>query len=171
MSKITSISDKFLQLSSEFECSGHPEKFLKAYQDTGKVWTIGIGTTRYPDGSKVKEHDTITLAEAYEYRGHEAAYVEKVVDALTTDAIEQHQFDALVDLVYNIGEGAYKHSTVRRVINNNPKDYKNIVPAFLMWKYDEGRIQAGLVRRRKAEAYLYVYGDLKFNFSPTDNII
>jgi GH24 family phage-related lysozyme (muramidase) len=45
------------------------------------------------------------------------------------------------------------------------------VPAFLMWKYDEGKIQPGLLRRRKAEAYLYVYGDLKFNFSPTDNII
>ena len=38
---------------------------LKAYQDGGGVWTIGYGTTFYPqDGSKVKEGDTCTQGQA-----------------------------------------------------------------------------------------------------------
>ena len=37
---------------------------LKAYKCPAGVWTIGYGTTFYPDGSKVKEGDTCTKEEA-----------------------------------------------------------------------------------------------------------
>lgn len=171
MVKVTNISDNGLKLLVHFECGGHPEKFLKAYQDGGGTWTIGVGTTRYPDGEKVKEGDAITLDEVYECFRHDLKYSCLEVDALTVDTIEQHQFDALVDFVYHYGMPSYKTSTLRKVINKNPKDYKAIAAQFLRWKYDEGKPVEGLLRRSKADAYLYVYGELKFYFTNNDNII
>ena len=37
---------------------------LKAYKCPAGVWTIGYGTTVYPDGQKVKEGDVITKTKA-----------------------------------------------------------------------------------------------------------
>jgi lysozyme len=44
---------------------------LEAYQDSVGVWTIGWGTTRYPDGSPVSPGDKITQAEADYYLEYE----------------------------------------------------------------------------------------------------
>jgi lysozyme len=154
-----------------FECSGKIENYLKAYKDSAGIWTIGCGTIVYPDGNKVKEGDVITVDEAFEYLMHDLQHTIANVDALTTDAIEQHQFDALVSFVYNEGIGSYKTSTLRQVINNNCSDYKIIATELLKWKYANHVEQAGLLRRRKAEAMLYVYGELKFYFLNNDNII
>lgn len=171
MGKVNDITDKCLQVIAHFECSGHPENYLNAYRDIGHVWTIGIGTTRYPDGSKVKQGDIITLEEAWECLKHDVNQAMLAVDALTTDAIEQHEFDALVSFVYNEGPTAYRKSQLRTVINKNHKNYEQIVQELLRWKYDTGVVIPGLVRRRKAEAFLYVYGELKFYFKETDNIV
>ena len=37
---------------------------LSAYKCPAQVWTVGYGTTVYPDGTKVKEGDTITQEKA-----------------------------------------------------------------------------------------------------------
>ncbi len=127
---------------------------LQAYQDSGGLWTIGIGTTRYPDGTRVKKGDTCTEFQAHAWLRHDVAGACKDVDDLTRDDLTQHQFDALVSLIYNIGRGHYSTSTVRRLVNNNPND-SAIRAAFMMWNKVEGKIVAGLVNRRKREADLY----------------
>lgn len=172
MDKILSISVNCIKLGEHFECSGNVNnpKFLHAYQDTGKVWTIGIGTIRYPNGQRVKPGDAITVEQAYQFYQNDLSAIIPVVDAFTTDAVSQQQFDALVDFTYNNGIGAYKNSTLRKVINNNPNDYEAIVTQFLRWKYDDGVEQPGLLRRRKAEAYLYCHGELKFYFTNNEQI-
>lgn len=172
MSNNRTISNNFLKLNAHFECSGHPENYLKAYQDSGGVWTIGIGTTKYPDGTKVKEGDAITLDEAYEYRKHDLFFIQDVVnDWLPFLPLDQHQFDAICDFVYNEGAGKFKDSTLRKLLNTNPNNYKAVIPELLKWVYQHAIVEPGLVRRRKAEAYLYVYGELKFYFTHNDNII
>ncbi|RTL47257.1 MAG: lysozyme [Sphingobacteriales bacterium] len=173
MAKVTNISNNCLRLIEHFECGGNVNqpKWLNAYKDVAGVWTIGIGTIRYPNGKRVKQGDTCTVQEAYEWLMWELKETMLMVDALTTDTINQQQFDALVSFTYNVGSGNYSNSTLRKLINNNPNDYTNIVPQFLKWKYADGVESAGLLRRRKAEAYLYVHGELKFYYSLNDTII
>lgn len=145
---------------------------MKAYKDVAGVFTIGAGTTVYPDGTKVKEGDEITVDEAKEYLTHDLQYTITQVDALTTNAIEQHQFDALVSFAYSEGVALYKSSTLRRIINAHCNNYKAIAAEFLKWKYADHHVEMpGILRRRKAEAMLYVYGELKLYFLSNDNII
>lgn len=133
---------------------------LEAYRDQAGIPTIGFGTIRYPDGSKVKMGDTCTVEQAVEFFRHDTKHMIQAVDALTTDAIAPHQFDALVSLAYNIGDGAYRDSTVRRRVNANPAD-PTIRDAFMMWYKvrdpKTGRLKKseGLWRRRHLEADYY----------------
>ena len=164
MSKIVDIDFKCLKLIEHFECSGNVNnpKWLHAYQDTGKVWTIGIGTTVYFGKDKVKKGDVITPEKAYQLLKFDLRYAMAEVDGWTRDDINQGQFNALVDFAYNCGTVAYRTSQLRQVIEHNPNDFDAIRAQFLRWKYDNGKVEPGLLRRRKAEAWLYQYGELKF---------
>jgi len=175
MPKVSTISSSCLKLIEQFECSGNVDspKWLNAYQDTGGIWTIGIGTIRYFGGQKVQKGDSISVDKAWELLRFDLNGAILDIDALTVDDITQNQFDALVSFGYNVGtnQTGYKGSTLRRKINNNPFDYCAIIPQFLRWKYDDGKAYDGLLRRRQAEAWLYWKGELRYNFLPTDKII
>jgi lysozyme len=169
--KVKGISNNCVKLIMHFECMGDMKNYLKAYKDSANIWTIGAGTTIYPDGYRVKEGDVISPDEANDYLTHDLRHAIDTVDALTTDALEQHQFDALVSFVYNLGAGNYRVSTLRKLVNESPKNYKAIIPEFLKWDYSNHKELSGLTRRRKAEAYMYVYGETKFYFTNNDNIV
>lgn len=127
---------------------------LEAYVDTAGIYTIGIGTTRYFGGARVKKGDKVTINQAYAYFRYDAKWAAKSVDDLTVDNINQNQFDALVSFVYNVGVGAYRSSAIRKVINRNPNDPR-IRQEFMKWVYSGGRVTPGLESRRKCEANLY----------------
>jgi lysozyme len=121
---------------------------LKAYQDTGGVWTIGYGHT----GPDVKPGMAITPAQA------EALLIEDIAEAeadvrrlfpITT----QNQFDALASFTFNLGAGQVAESTLRRL--HNEGDYAGAKAQFARWRFDNGRELKGLVARRAAEAQLY----------------
>lgn len=153
--KITKVSMNCIKLIEQFECSGNAKKYLKAYRCPSGVITIGLGTTVYPDGKKVKMGDVITLNQAYEYLCHDLHETELRVDSFTTDLVNQNQFDALVSFAYNVGIGNFKTSTLLKKANKNPAD-ANIRKEFFKWKYDaKGKIRSGLIKRRTAEAELY----------------
>lgn len=154
MSKISSISPKGIQLIEQFECSGNVDNFLKAYKCPAGVWTIGVGTTVYPSGRRVKEGDTCTRDEAYGYLRNDLIFTEEQVDSYTVDSINQNQFDALVSFAYNVGVGALKSSTLLKIININPND-PTIRDEFNKWVYGGGEKLPGLIARRIAEADLY----------------
>lgn len=164
MSKITTIDFKCLKLIEHFECSGNVNnrKWLRAYQDTGGVWTIGIGTTRYYGADKVKKGDVITVEKAYNLLQFDLKQAMLEIDGSTRDDINQNQFNALVSFAYNCGTVAYRTSTLRKIIQNNPNDFEAITAEFKRWKYDNGKIEPGLLRRRMSEAWLYQYGELNF---------
>jgi len=144
-SKITAISDECLKLIQYYEGLK-----LEAYQDSVKVWTIGIGTTVYPNGVKVKKGDKITKIQAWDFLWYDLTAFMKGVDAYTTDTITQGQYDALVSLTYNVGTGNFK----------NPAD-TTIKDEFEKWKFAGGVALQGLLKRRKAEAFLYFNGKYK----------
>ncbi|WP_335952328.1 lysozyme [Acinetobacter pittii] len=127
---------------------------LKAYDDGVGVWTIGTGTTVYPNGVKVKQGDTCTPEQAKAYFKHDLAKFEKTVNESVTVPLNQNQFDALVSLTYNIGAGALKNSTLLKLLNKG--DYKGAADQFLVWNKAGGKVMKGLVRRREAERALFL---------------
>jgi lysozyme len=136
---------------------------LNAYLDVADVPTIGWGTTRYPPWHPVRPRgrvelgDVCTPEQAWDYFRYDLRTKERAVDDLTTDKVRQEQFDALVSLVYNIGQDAYKDSTIRRMVNANP-DNPLIRAQFKRWIWSGGEKREGLLNRRVQEADMYFSG-------------
>lgn len=126
---------------------------LKAYDDGVGVWTIGYGTTVI-NGVKVKKGDTCTAEQAKSYMAQDLKKFESAVNTAVKVPLNQNQFDALVSLTYNIGNGAFKSSTLLKKLN--AKDYKGAAAEFPKWNKAGGRVLAGLVKRRKAEMELFL---------------
>ena len=138
------ISKKGIELIKKFEgCK------LKAYLCPANIPTIGFGNTYYSDGAKVKIGDTITMQQAEDLlKGLVKNYYHQ------HENINQNQFDAITSFCYNVGNGNYNKSTLKRKLVANPND-PTIREEFIKWNKANGKILTGLDRRRKAEADLY----------------
>lgn len=126
---------------------------LKAYKDSAGVWTIGYGTTYYPDGNPVRSGEVITQERAEFLLKWQVLEKSGSVDSLVK-VVNQNQFDALVSFAYNVGSGALKKSTLLRKLLVNPND-PLIEQEFLKWNKAGGLELRGLTKRRQAEADLY----------------
>jgi len=133
---------------------GFEGKRLNAYDDGVGVWTIGFGTTIYPNGIKVKKGDTCTEAQAKAYMAHDLKEFESAVNNAVTVPLNQNQFDALVSLAYNIGTGAFAGSTLLKKLNSG--DYKGASAQFDVWVKAGGKRMRGLVNRRATEKSLFL---------------
>ena len=127
---------------------------LKAYDDGVGVWTIGFGTTKYPNGIRVKKGDTCTLDQAKAYMQNDLKAFEQTVNNTVKVPLNQNQFDALVSLAYNIGSTAFKNSTLVRQLNEG--NYKAAANQFNVWVNAGGKRMQGLVNRRAAEKTLFL---------------
>jgi len=126
---------------------------LNAYDDGVGVWTIGFGTTIYPNGIKVKKGDTCTEAQAKAYMAHDLKKFESAVNSAVTVPINQNQFDALVSLAYNIGTSGFKNSTLVKKLNAG--DIRGAAAQFDVWNKGGGKVMQGLVNRRAVERKLF----------------
>ena len=88
---------------------------LTAYKDSVGVWTIGVGLTTASGLIKVVPGLTITAATSVALFTEAVKAYDKPVSALGV-SLEQHQFDALVSLCFNIGPGGFAGSTVAKRI-------------------------------------------------------
>ncbi|OTG82309.1 lysozyme [Acinetobacter sp. ANC 4648] len=132
---------------------GFEGKRSVAYDDGVGVWTIGFGTTIYPNGIRVKKGDSCTEAQAKAYTAHDLKKFEQAVNSAVTVPLNQNQFDALVSLTYNIGTGAFKDSTLLKKLNAS--DYQAAANQFDVWVKAGGRTMQGLVNRRESEKLLF----------------
>lgn len=124
---------------------------LKPYLDSGGVATIGIGSTYYENGRKVRMDDMpITEARAYELLANTISSYELTVTNLLKVKVTQSQFDAMVSLCYNIGAANFAKSSVIRLVNLG--DFTTAKAAFLFWNKVKGKVVKGLVNRRVAES-------------------
>lgn len=144
-----SLSNNGMKLLEQFEGLR-----LEAYLDSAGIYTIGFGTIKYPDGSKVKKGDKITKAQAKQYKLHDLKEFESIVNTSVTVPLSQNQYDALISLSYNIGSGAFKNSTLLKKLNSG--DYKGAAEQFLAWNKAGGKKVQGLVNRREAEQKLFL---------------
>lgn len=126
---------------------------LKAYDDGIGVWTIGFGTTVYPNRIKVKKGDRCTEAQAKSYMAYDLKQFERAISSAVTVHINQNQFDALVSLAYNIGVNAFNQSTLIKKLNC--ADDRAAADQFDVWVNAGGKRMQGLVNRRKVEKKLF----------------
>lgn len=134
------------QLTEHFE--GCP---LKAYKGMDGILTIGFGHTR-----GVVEGMTCTLTQAEIWLGEDYKSAEIDVNLMVHVDLTQHEFDALVDFVFNIGGEKFFNSTCLKKLNAG--DYHGAADEFLRWKFVKGNVVAGLLKRRIAEHDLFEQG-------------
>lgn len=135
---------KGLALTEQFEgCR------INAYQDQVGVWTIGYGHT----GPEVVAGLTITEAQAEAYLAADVQDAVHCVNRLVTVELSQEEFDALVDFVFNLGQGAFAGSTLLRELNTG--SFAAAAAQFDKWDRAGGVVVAGLLRRRQAEGALF----------------
>lgn len=130
---------------------------LKAYQDQGRIWTIGFGHT-----AGVREQDSCTQEQADVWLQSDCLDVLAALQRLVTVPLTANQRGALLSWTFNLGVGALEKSSLLALINASEF---GAVPAkirqFIYVTLPNGNriISQGLVRRRKAEALLWVGGD------------
>jgi len=143
------VNKQGIQLVKSFEGC-----FLNAYLCPAKVWTIGYGSTKYPNKKPVKQGDKITQQEAETLLSDTLDEFSKGVYKLIKSELNDNQFSALVSFAFNLGVGALSKSTLLKKVNANPND-KTIESEFMKWVSAGGKRLNGLVRRRTAESNLY----------------
>ena len=149
-------SQNGLNLTKQFEGLD-----LNAYQDQVGVWTIGYGHT----GKDVHPGLTITQQQADNLLMQDTQSAAAAVNRLVTVAINQDEFDALVDFVFNLGQNALAGSTLLRKLNAG--DFAGAAAEFPKWCHAGGKVVAGLVRRRQAEQQLFEQGIQQPAAAPT----
>jgi len=128
--------------------------YLRPYLCPAGVWTIGLGTTRYPDGRPVRPTDrAITRDEAYviaswQIRTDYLPGALRACRGLNTAG----RMAAVVDFTYNLGVAALRGSTLRKRINAGR--WEDVPTELRKWVRGGGRVLSGLVKRREAEVRL-----------------
>lgn len=128
--------------------------YLRPYLCPAGVPTIGVGSTRYLDGRRVRMDDPpITREHAMILLRHKLlTEFMPGVRRLCGAVDDPGRLAALTDLAYNIGLGNLKASTLRRVVLAGQWDK---APAqFRRWNRGDGRVLRGLAIRREAEIQL-----------------
>jgi lysozyme len=78
----------------------------------GDAWTVGFGTTTRPDGSPVKPGDTTTPPQALARALVDIQKYEGALKSCVDAELTQNEYDAYMQLSYNIGSGAFCASSI-----------------------------------------------------------
>lgn len=107
----------------------------KPYADSGKVATIGIGSTKYEDGTRVKLTDkpiakerAVQIAKAHVSKD-ETAFRK----SLAGTKLSQTEYDLYLDFTYNFGQTNWNQSSMRRLLLQG--QHRQACDALLKWKY------------------------------------
>ena len=117
---------------------------LAAYRDGGGVPTIGSGHTK-----GVQMGQVITQTQADAFFEEDITPVESCINQVVTADLNQNQFDALASFVFNVGESAFKKSTLLKKLNDG--NYRAAADQFTRWVYDNDIFVQGLYNRRVDE--------------------
>ncbi len=133
--------------------AAHEGVVTRAYRDAAGIWTIGIGHTAAAGAPVPRAGMTITRAEAFRILASDLPrYEARVRRAL--GSVPQHAFDGAVSFDFNTG--AVDRATW--VAAFQAADWPEMRRRLALWNKAGGRVLAGLVRRREAEARLILDG-------------
>jgi len=120
----------------------------KAYQDSKGLWTIGVGHLIKTDEEYLLTA-TLTDDQVEDLLRKDLKWCSEAVETSVKVPLQQHQFDALYSLCFNIGGTNFSNSTVVKKINQN--DMQGAADAILNWNKPEV-----LINRRKRERALFL---------------
>ena len=137
---------------------------LTVYRDVAGYPTVGIGHLVLPEDN-LRVGDRITRAQAMAFLKADLEKAEEAVANVVGDLkLYQHEFDALVDLAYNVGEGTLsprKSPALNRAIER--RDYDGIAQE-LDYRFAGGQVAGGLVHRSQRRAQIFLeanYADVR----------
>ena len=145
------MTDEGLRLIMEFEGFR-----ANAYRDPVGIWTIGYGHTSAAGEPRVNEGMHITVAQGREILRQDVNRFAIGVRQLVTTDLTDAQFSALVSFAYNVGLGGLARSSVLKAVN--ARDFAAVPRRLALWVKAGGRRLPGLVRRRAAEAAMFMSG-------------
>ena len=126
------------------------------YRDVAGYPTVGVGhLVRAEDGLRVG--DTISRAQALAFLDADIAHAEEAARRLAGNLpLFQHEYDALVDLVYNVGEGnVSQRESPRLNAAINSGDYQRIADE-LDYTSAGGSVYKGLENRSERRAAIFM---------------
>lgn len=121
---------------------------LKAYRCSAGVPSIGYGHTK-----GVRMGDTCTQAQAETWLAQDVEWADRAVTDSVMVPITQGMHDALTSFVYNVGAGAFRKSTLLRLLNESK--YGLAAAQLPRWNRAKGRAVDGLTKRRAAERAMF----------------
>jgi lysozyme len=131
---------------------------LAAYEDPRGSGKYSIGYGHHITGADgLNSSSIITEDEALQLLATDTLHAQSAVNDLVAVPLSQGQFDALVDFVYNEGEGAFGGSSLLAALNSG--DYATASQDFASWVYTHvggvKKVSQGLVARRAGEQALF----------------
>jgi len=127
----------------------------KPYLCPAGVATIGYGSTYYSGGRKVTLEDAPMdefTASSLLMVELQHTYLPSVLRQCPILATDERKCNAIVDFVYNLGNGRLQTSTLKRKIN--AQDWDGAKEQLMLWTKGGGKVLPGLLKRRQAECNL-----------------
>lgn len=153
MNEDLKLSSAGANLIKHFESCLEPKNDrYHAYKCPAGVLTIGWGHTNH-HGQKFDATTRWTRAQCDEAFLQDMAGFEVAVRRLVKVPLAAHEFDALVSFTYNVGEGNLAKSTLLKKVNAS--DFEGAAKEFHRWNKANGKVLAGLTRRRASESLLF----------------
>jgi lysozyme len=126
---------------------------LTAYQDVVGVWTTGHAHT----GADVRAGLISTQPEAVDRLPADLATSVSRVNRLVVVDLDQGEFDALVDFVFDVEASAFENSMMPKLLNVG--DFADAAAQFDRWNRAGGQVVADLLRRCEGEKALFEEAD------------
>ncbi len=125
-----------------------------AYRDPVGVLTVGYGHTGRAGPPAVAAGMRVTRAEARRILVRDLARFAAGVRTSLRATLNDNQFSALVSFAYNVGLPAFRKSSVLAAVNRGA--FASVPRRLALWVNAGGTVLPGLVRRRAAEAALFM---------------
>ncbi|MBT8473071.1 MAG: lysozyme [Marinicaulis sp.] len=126
---------------------------MSAHYAPSEQWTVGYGHT-----GTARHGMSVTEGDAERLLKEDVQPIEQLISDTVRAPLNQNEHDALVSLIFSIGEDNWKRSTVLRKLNAGDKI--GAANAFELWSKafvnNELATLDGLVRRRAAEKSLFL---------------
>lgn len=127
------------------------------YKDAAGYYTIGYGhllTESQCNGSGEPDmRNGISREQGDQLLAEDLHLAEKVVTEKVTTPLNDAQYAALCDFVYNVGSGHFASSTLLKAVNQ--RRFDRVAPELRRWTLAHGKPIRGLVARREREIALF----------------
>jgi lysozyme len=166
--------DKVKKLIKKYEAFKPEPYYATDYEKSTGLLTIGYGFTQI-DNRPVRLEDLLTKEQADELLTTHVNQIHRQI-ANEIPNLEENEYTALISLVFNIGFGAFKNSTLLRKLKSNDRltiepdqklqnainEFKNRADfnttefsEFHRWCFQNGKALYGLFRRREEEWQIF----------------